>query len=88
MRVAVDDAGRQREPVGLHRFLGRAQGATALMLADRLDLAIGDAEVATHGRIAGAVVNFRILDDQVEHLGSSVAAMVVAARCVFQRHRG
>ena len=83
MGVAVDDTGRQRQPIGLHRLPGRAE-----LAANRLDLAVGDAEVATRGRIAGAVENLRILDDQVEHPVSSVAAMVGAVRRVFQRRWG
>ena len=76
MGVAVDDAGRQRQPVGLHRLLGRAE-----LAANRGDLAAGDAEVAAHRRVAGAVEDLRILDDQVEHPASSgFAAMVGAVR--------
>jgi hypothetical protein len=63
--VAVDDAGRQGQAASRHRLLGRAELAT-----DLGDLPAGHPEVAAHGRAAGPVVDFGILDDQVKHFGS------------------
>ena len=61
--VAVDDARGQREPVGLHGLPGGAQSG-----ADRGDFAVLDAEVALDRLGARTVVDFRVLDDQVEHV--------------------
>jgi hypothetical protein len=70
--MAVDDAGRQRQAIGLHGLLGSTE-----LAADRGDLAAGHPEVAAHGRAAGPVVDLGILDDQIEHFGSlRISAMV------------
>ena len=61
--VAVDDAGRERQPVGLHGLAGGPE-----IRPDRGDFPVPDAEVAVDRLGPRAVVDFRILDDQVEHV--------------------
>ena len=66
--VAVDDAGRQGQAIGLHGLL-RGSELGAAMWSNRGDSARRHAEVAAYGRRARAVEDFRVLDHQIEHLG-------------------
>ena len=71
--------GRQRQAVGLHRLVGCAE-----LAADGGDLPGGHPEVAVHGRAASPVVDFGVLDDQVEHFGSSGFASWCRRGNIFQ----
>ena len=62
---------------GVHRLFGGTE-----LAADGGDLAAADAEIAVNRRGAGAVVNFRVLDDQIEH-----ACFLPLSRRSFFRRR-
>ena len=64
MGMAVDDAGREGEAVGLHGLFRRAEVGP-----DLDDLSLADGEVAPHRLGARAVEYLRVLDDKVKHLG-------------------
>ena len=62
--VQVDEARRQRLPLGVNGFRGRVIDVT-----DGDDPPVADADVAVAGGHAGAVDDFGIADEQVEHEG-------------------
>ena len=63
MGMAIDDARRQGESVGLHGLAGGTK-----IRADGGNPAVLHAEVAVDRPGARTVVDFRILDDQIEHV--------------------
>ena len=62
MRVHVDDAGREDEPVGVDRL-----GAFVLDLADAGDTAVLDRKVGTLRLMAEAVDDRGAADDEIDH---------------------
>ena len=62
VRVHVDDAGREHEPVGVDRL-----GALVLDLADAGDAAVLDREVGALGLVAQAVDDGGAADDEIDH---------------------
>ena len=62
VRVHVDPAGRDQEPIGIDVALGRA-----LLAADRRDAAVRDRNVAGKGRLSGAIDDGAAANDDVVH---------------------
>ena len=63
VRVRIDEARRQHQPLGVDHALG----GVAVGTADLADDAVVDAEIAHEAGAAGSVADARVLDQQVEH---------------------